>query len=381
MNIIIDIAHPAHVHLLRNFYHEMTAKGNKVIVTCKQIPAAQHLLDIYQIPYIYLGDKKDNIILKALEQIKYNLMLLRIARKNDCTIAIGTSITLAHIAALSKWSLFGKRINAILLDDDDDEVEPLYAKYGHPFADVVLSPQDTPRVTKKVIYYPAYHELAYLHPNRFTPDSSVLDDAGIHYERDAKGNVVNVEPYFVMRFNAFKAHHDVGVVGLTIENKRRMVQLLSQHGKVFITTERNIDEEFMPYQLRVPQDKVHSLLYYATMFVGDSQTMTSEAAVLGTPSIRCNTFVGRIHYLEEEEHRYYLTYGFRPSESEAMFQRVEELLAMGGAELKAEWGKRHEVLLKEKIDYTGFQVWFVENWPKSVEMVKKADAEFWSKFK
>lgn len=208
----------------------------------------------------------------------------------------------------------------------------------------------------------------------------MLDDAGIHYERDANGRVVNVEPYFVMRFNAFKAHHDVGVVGLTIENKRRMVQLLNQHGKVFITTERNIDEEFMPYQLRVPQDKVHSLLYYATMFVGDSQTMTSEAAVLGTPSIRCNTFVGRIHYLEEEEHRYHLTYGFRPENSEAMFERVNELLAMGTAALKAKWGKRREVLLKEKIDYTGFQVWFVENWPKSVEMVKKADAEFWHRF-
>lgn len=381
MNILIDIVHPAHVHLLRNFYHEMTGKGHKVVVTCKHIPSAMQLLDMYGIPYIYLGEKKDNIVLKALEQVWYNMKLLRIARCEKCTIAVGSSITLAHIAALSKWSLFRKRINAILLDDDDDEVEPLYAKYGHPFANVVLSPQDTPRVTKKVIYYPAYHELAYLHPNRFTPDPSVLDDAGIHYERDAKGNVVNVEPYFVMRFNAFKAHHDVGVVGLTIENKRRMVQLLSQHGKVFITTERNIDEEFMLYQLRVPQDKVHSLLYYATMFVGDSQTMTSEAAVLGTPSIRCNTFVGRIHYLEEEEHRYELTYGFRPDASEEMFAKVKELLATGDAELKAEWGKRRTVLLSEKIDYTAFLTYFIENYPQSVEEVRGADNSFWKRFK
>lgn len=381
MNILIDIVHPAHVHLLRNFYHEMTGKGHKVVVTCKHIPSAMQLLDMYGIPYIYLGEKKDNIVLKALEQVWYNMKLLRIARREKCTIAVGSSITLAHIAALSKWSLFRKRINAILLDDDDDEVEPLYAKYGHPFADVVLSPQDTPRVTKKVIYYPAYHELAYLHPNRFTPDSSVLDDAGIHYERDAQGNVVNVEPYFVMRFNAFKAHHDVGVVGLTIENKRRMVQLLSQHGKVFITTERNIDEEFMPYQLRVPQDKVHSLLYYATMFVGDSQTMTSEAAVLGTPSIRCNTFVGRIHYLEEEEHRYRLTYGFRPENNEAMFSRVNELLAMGTAALKAEWAKRRAVLLSDKIDYTAFLTYFIESYPQSVSATRHADAEFWKWFK
>ena len=35
-----------------------------------------------------------------------------------------------------------------------------------------------------------------------------------------------------------------------------------------------------------------------------------------------------------------------------------------------------DVLLKEKIDYTGFQVWFVENWPKSIEMERKADEKF-----
>jgi predicted glycosyltransferase len=137
----------------------------------------------------------------------------------------------------------------------------------------------------------------------------------------------------------------------------------------------------MPYQLRVPQNKVHSLLYYATMFVGDSQTMTSEAAVLGTPSIRCNTFVGRIHYLEEEEHRYHLTYGFRPENSEAMFSRVNELLAMGTATLKAEWAKRRAVLLSEKIDYTAFLTYFIENYPQSVDETRHADAEFWKRFK
>lgn len=381
MNIIIDIAHPAHVHLLRNFYHDMIQKGHKVVVTCKHIPAAMQLLDLFQIPYTYLGEKKDSILLKAFEQLKYNIMLLRIARREGCSISLGSSITLAHVGALSHLSIFRKPISAILLDDDDDEVEPLYAKYAHPFADVVLSPKDTPRVTSKVIYYPAYHELAYLHPNRFTPDISVLDDAGIKYELDKKGNVVAVEPYFVMRFNAFKAHHDVGVVGLTIENKRRMVEMLSKHGKVFITTERNIDDEFLPYQLKVSQDKVHSLLYYATMFVGDSQTMTSEAAVLGTPSIRCNTFVGRIHYLEEEEHRYNITYGFRPENSEAMFEQVKELLAMGPETLKAEWAKRRDVMLKDKIDYTAFQCWFVENYPASVEETKNADEKFWERFR
>ena len=381
MNILIDIVHPAHVHLVRNFYKEMSARGHKVVVTCKHIPAAMQLLEMYEIPYIPMGEKKDSLWLKAFEQMVYNIRLLRIARREKCTIAFGSSITLAHIAALSRLSLFHSRIHAILLDDDDDEVEPLYAKYAHPFAEVVLSPKDTPRKTKRVVYYPAYHELAYLHPKRFVPSEEVLDEAGIAYKKDASGKVTEVEPYFIMRFNAFKAHHDVGVVGLTIENKRRMVELLSRHGKVFITTERNIDAEFAPYQLKVSPEKAHSLMYYATLFVGDSQTMTSEAAVLGTPSIRCNTFVGRSHYLEEEEHRYGLTYGFRPEESKAMFKRVDELLAMGTSELKKEWGERRTVLLSEKIDYTAFLTWFIENYSKSVEETKQGGKEFWKSFR
>ncbi len=365
MNILIDIAHPAHVHLLRNFYCEMMGRGHKVIVTVKDIPAARQLLDLYHIPYIFLGKKSDRLAGKAIEQLRYNWEVLHIARREHIQIGIGSSITLAHVSRLCA-------MKSIILDDDDDAVEPLFAKYAHPFADVILSPEGTPRKSKKTLYYPAYHELAYLHPNRFTPDPKELDEAGIHYTLQ-DGTVTAVEPYFVLRFNAFKAHHDVGVVGLTIENKRRLVDYLRQHGRVFITTERNIDEEFLPYQLKVSPEKAHSLMYYATMFVGDSQTMTSEAAVLGTPAIRCNTFVGRIHYLEEEEHRYHLTYGFRPEQSEAMFQKIESLLALGTAELKHEWAVRCERLLQDKIDYTAFLVWFVEHYPESVDVSKYPD--------
>ena len=60
---------------------------------------------------------------------------------------------------------------------------------------------------------------------------------------------------------------------------------------------------------------------------------------------------------------------------------MEELLAMGTAELKKEWGKRREVLLGEKIDYTAFMVWFVENYPSSVALTKNADEKFWKQFK
>ena len=375
MNILIDINHPAHVQLLRNLYNTLVGNGHTVYVLVKDIPSAKKLMDMYHIPYQQIGEKNDKLFIKGLEQIIYDLKIWWFAMRHKIDIGIGSSINLAHVSRFC-------RMKSIILDDDDDEVEPLFAKYAHPFASVVLSPDGTPRKVKSVVYYPAYHELAYLHPNRFTPDRSVLNEAGVKYEILIDGTVKLLEPYFILRFNAFKAHHDVGVVGLTIENKRRLVNMLSKIGKVFITTERNIDEEFLPYQLKISPEKAHSLIYYATMLIGDSQTMTSEAAVLGTPAIRCNTFVGRIHYLEEEEHKYGLTYGFRPEQSDAMFAKIEELLAMGTANLKAEWTIRRQKILDDKIDYTAFLTWFIENYPSSAREAKgrNADDAFWERF-
>ena len=350
MNVLFDIGHPAHVHLFRNVYHNLVNDGHKVFVTTKNIPSVFRLLDIYGIPYVSFGSKHDSLLIKGLDQIRYNVCLWWMAWSKRIDVGVH-GITVAHISKLSP-------MKSILPDDDDDEVEPVFAKYGHPFGDTILSPMDTHRKSKKTIYYHSFHELAYLHPKEFQPDPSVLQDAGVR----------EGEPYFVLRFNAFKAHHDVGVVGLTIENKRRLVEYLKTKGKVFITTERNIDDEFKPYQLTVSPEKAHSLLYYATMLVGDSQTMTSEAAVLGTPAIRCNTFVGRIHYLEEEEHKYGLTYGFRPEQSEAMFKKIDELLSMPN--LKEEWQQRRQKMLSEKIDYSQFLTWFIENYPESMAVMK-----------
>ena len=352
MNILMDIAHPAHVHLLRNTYFKLVEKGHNVFVTVKDIPAAIILLDRYQIPYIYLGGKRDSLLGKAILQFKYNFTIWKLVVAEKIDIGFCSSMTIAHISRIS-------RMKSVLLDDDDDEVEPLYVKYAHPYANTILSPDCLKRKSSKTIYYSGYHELAYLHPRRFSPDSDVLSDIGLK-ESDI---------YYLLRFNAFKAHHDTGVKGLSLDDKRKLIQTLEKTGKVFITTESEIDEEFRKYQLKVSPEKVHSLIYYASMLIGDSQTMTSEAAVLGTPAIRCNTFVGRISYLEEEQHKYGLTYGFRPENSNAMFAKIEELLAL--TNLKKEWQRRRQEMLADKIDVTAFQVWFIENYPESARIMKE----------
>ena len=363
MRVLIDICHPAHVHLYRNFYFEMLNKENQLLVTTKDLQSTKELLDLYSIPFKSFSKKSDSLFGKVTRQFLFDWEQYKIAKENIIDIGLGTSITNTHVSQVTK-------MKSIVMDDDDDEVQPLFVKYAHPYADCILSPDvlKGKRKRKDTVYYAGYHELAYLHPKRFKPDPEVFNEIGLKPE----------EPFFIMRFNAFKAHHDIGIRGLSIEQKLKLIELLSGWGKIFITTERDIEPELLHYQLEISPEKTHSLLYYAAMFLGDSQTMTSEAAVLGTPAIRCNSFVGRISYLEEEEHKYGLTYGFKPDDFSSLLKKVNELLTIPN--LKEEWQHRRQRMLAEKIDVTAFMVWFVENYPDSARIMRE-EPEYQLRFK
>jgi len=353
LNILIDIGHPAHVHYYRNLAKELSLKGHNIVWSVKYLPIAMQLLDYYGFSYHVLPKKSDSITGKFFKQLQYSYKILRICRKYDIDIAIGTSATIAHISKLS-------RVKSIIFDDDDDKVQPIATIFINPFADALLSPDvlKGKRKRKDAVYYSGYHELAYLHPRRFTPDPNVLKELGLSEN----------EPFFILRFNVFKAHHDIGAQGLSLDQKLQIVEILKPHGKVFVTTERNTEPELLEYKLKVSPEKAHSLMAYATLFLGDSQTMSSEAAILGVPSLRCNSFAGRISYLEEEEKKYGLTYAFLPEDFNKMLIKVKELLNM--PDLKKEWQERRHVMLSDKIDVTAFWVWFVENYPESKKIMK-----------
>ena len=352
MNILIDIGHPAHVHYYRNFAKELGIRGHKVIWTVRNIKIAIWLLEKYGFKYFLLPKKKDSLFNKVLRQIHYNWLIWRICQREKIDLAIGTSVSISHLSRISS-------VHSIIFDDDDDDVQPLVTKFVNPFANVLLSPDSLKgkRKRKDTLYYPGYHELAYLNPNRFIPNPLVLKEAGLSAE----------ERFFIMRFNVFKAHHDIGIKGLNLKQKLMLINELKPHGRVLITTEREIEPELKKYQMKISPEKIHSLMAYASVFIGDSQTMTSEAAVLGIPSLRCNSFVGRISYLEEEEHRYGLTYGFLPSDFDKMIKKLREMLAT--ANLHEIWQNKRKKMLSDKIDVTAFWVWFIENYPESVEIL------------
>lgn len=350
MNILFDIGHPAHVHLFRNVYKALQGKGHMFYITVKDIPAAKKLLEIYEMPYIDLGTKKDSKISKGFKQLNYDWKMFHLVKKFNIELGLGSSITIPHVSKLT-----GMR--SLVFDDDDDAVEPLFVRFGHAFADHIFTPDVIHRKSHKSIYYPGTHELAYLHPNQFTPDPSVLSE----------NNLTPDDTYFILRFNAFKAHHDREGDGLLPDQKSRLIEKLARYGKVFITTEREIEPELREFQLSISPEKIHSFLYYATAFIGDSQTMTSEAAILGTPAFKCNAFAGRLSVPNDLEQNYQLCYAYLPAAFDKMTTDLQHLLKQVG--LKSTWRERVHKLLKEKIDVTAFFIWFLENYPESLSMM------------
>ena len=357
MNTLIDIGHPAHVHLYKNLAKLLKESGHNVFITVKDIPSAKSLLTENNLDYIELPAKSDSLLGKVFRQLRFDWIVYKLVKKYKIEIGIGTSVTNAHVSRLLK-------MQSVLFDDDDDEVQPLVVKWLHPYASVVLSPvslllKNRPRKHKNTIYYKGFHELAYLHPSNFIPNKNVLEELGLREN----------ETFFVLRFNVFKAHHDIEERGLSLEQKLKIIEKLEDKGKIFITTERKIEPELEKYQAPVSNSKMHDLLYYASMFIGDSQTMTSEAAVLGTPSIRCNSFVRRIAYLDEQEEKYGLTFGFLPSEFDLLLNKLDDILSM--KDIKSEWKFKRDKLLSEKMNMSAFMHWLIEGYPDTIKQLQE----------
>lgn len=344
MNILIDIGHPGHVHLLHNVAQKLEQTGHRIHYSVRDIPVAKRLMNHYGMtPWLDLGGKKDTLLGKAWTVVQQDMEILQFVRKNHIELGLSSGLVLSHVSKLTK-------MRSIMFDDDDDAAEPLIVKYGHPLTDLVFTPNCIQRKTRHAVYYAGTHELAYLHPNRFTPDPSVLQRAGIHEN----------ERFFIMRFVALKGHHDIGQQGLTLEQKQSLVELLKPHGRVIITSERTIEPEFEQYRLPVPPEDIHSLMAFSSMFVGDSQTMTSEAAVLGVPALKCNTFAGRLSVPNMFENKFGLCYAYTPDHFEEMLEHIKQLLEKQPRELKDEWHAKRQRMLTEMIDPTEFFVNYIE---------------------
>jgi predicted glycosyltransferase len=311
------------------------------------------LLDGVPYPVKYIPNTKKNSKLSLIRTVAAReFTMWNIARKFKPDVMVGTDIVIAHVGK-------AKGIPAIVLNEDDAKEVPLLANYGFKYASAVLSPSSCniePYDHKKVAY-PGYHELAYLHPNYFTPDREKVKQLS----PDGK-------PYFILRFAELTAHHDDGKKGITNDLAQQIIDALAAFGRIYITSERKLEPEFEKYRIQIKPKDIHHALYFAGMYIGDSQTMAAEAAVLGTPSVRFNDFVGKLGYLEELEHTYQLTYGIPTDRPVLLIEKIKALLAL--PDLGEVWKQRRTHLLEQTIDVAAFMAWFFENYPESHRKVQ-----------
>jgi len=318
--------------------------GHEVEIIGRQKDCLPELLERSGFSYHLIPRRRTNLLVLGWESLKAAALAGSLARRKHIDFMMGVSISIGPAARLTGAT-------SLLFEDDDAKVVPVFAKLGYPIAHYVVTPrclafEDHGR---KHLTYPGYHELAYLHPNRFTPNPDILNELGI------KPN----EKYFIVRLVSLTAHHDIGETGLGTEQAKTIVERLARQGRVFISAETTIDSDLQKYALPTPAEKIFDVLAFADLLVGDSQTMAAEAAVLGTPSLRCNTFAGRLSYLEELEHKYELTAAFLPKDFNKLLVKMDHWLNQPN--LKEKWRQKRQIMLDDCVDVTDWILDLLDN--------------------
>ncbi len=342
MRILFQLGHPAHFHLFKNTIADLQRDGHQTYILIRKKDILEDLLKQSGLPYTNIlpsGKKSLFTLMLRLWRVFCFTLTHRI------NVLVGSTPEVAQVA----WLLHRR---SVVMAEDDAAIVPQFIKSVKPFADNYLSPVSCNNgpLENKTTHYEGFHKLAYLHPNHFTPDPAVVDRYFPHNE-----------PYFLLRFAQLKAYHDVSAnaQGITNEISQSILQKLLPHGKVYITSERPLDLSLEQYRLKINPLDIHHIMAFATLYIGDSQSMAVEAAMLGTPSIRFNDFAGKIGVLEELEQKYHLTIGIPTSQPERLYSTIDSLLAIPN--IHEVFQQRRQQMLDDKIDVASFFTHFIEN--------------------
>lgn len=340
MRLMLDILHPAHVHFFRGFVDEMQRRGHEVLIMARDKDVTLPLLDRYGLPYEVLSRQGKSPPALAVELATRTTRFVRRARQFQPDYLVGL---MGPVIALA-----GRVLPARTIVLYDNESAHKVNRMAYALSDAYWTPSAFAGTFGRKHYrYRSYPQLAYLHPSRFAPDEEVLRRYGLSRE----------QPYFVVRFVSWQSIHDIGESGFSLEGKRRLVDILKEHGRVLISAEGDLPPDLEPYRLRISVEDMHHILAFAQLFVGESSTMASESAVLGTHSVYVSKTGRGVN--DEQQARYGLSDYFTTGQEERVLARVRELLA--DSALKEHTRERQERLLRENVDVTAFLVSYFES--------------------
>lgn len=287
------------------------------------------------------------LLLGVLDIILQDIRLFKFCLFNRPKLMIGTDYSITHIG-------FVLGIPSFVLNEDDFNINKYFCKLAYPFATKIISPMvcDVGKYGYKKIGYDGYQKLAYLHPNYFSPDISVRNKY-----------FSEVEKYVIIRVVNFNAGHDIESLnsGISQELIKEIIAIINTYGfTAYISGETELSDDLKKYSLKIKATDIHHVMYYSSLFIADSQSMIVEASLLGVPSIRFNSFVGKISVMNELEKNYGLTNGIKINEPELLEAKIREILSNVNYRMNLQ--VKRDKMLKEKIDVTELLIKLISNY-------------------
>ena len=341
MRILIDIGHPAHVHLFKNFAWEMQKKGHIILFTCREKEFEISLLKTYGFNYITFGKHYINIVGKLWGLIKFDIVMFKTALdfKPDLFLSAG-SMYAAQIA------FFFRKPHIALEDSENMEQIRLYK----PFTKFILTPNSIPKkYGKKQLGYNGFHQSAYLHPNYFQKNLDIREELGIGPK----------EKVFLLRLVALNASHDWNLKNISDDLIHSIINLFKDKGHIFISSEKPLKKDLQKYKLNILPERIHDFISICDLIVGESGAMTNEAAYLGVPNIL-------IVDIDLNVHKAYTELGLKKHFKQISHSNINEIeLILNDLDaIKLDFQKRSDDYIKNSVDLTNYLIKLVESLSK-----------------
>jgi predicted glycosyltransferase len=273
MKYLFELNHPKHYYQFKYVMQALRAHGNEIMVLARDKDVLLNVLQEEGVPYIVFGKHRKSMSAKILGTFGLMVHYVSIVRKEQPDVFVSKASWYGTATA----KLFHKK--SVIFPDS--EVVKVTNKYVVPLCTKVVTPRSFQLdYGEKHSRVDGIFEDCYLSPQVYHADTSVVEKYGLK------------RPYAIVRFVGWFANHDVGNSGFTLEEKVRLVKTISQYMTVYISSENALPDDLVKYKLPTPASLIHDVLSSADLYIGDSQTMAAEAALLGTPAIRSNSFVG-----------------------------------------------------------------------------------------
>jgi predicted glycosyltransferase len=337
MRILIDITHPAHLHFFRHVIPRLREAGHELKLTGRDKDILRQLAGELDFDLEFFGGSPAGVIGMARTLLGRKRRLRRIVRafQPDVMAALGGTF----IGALGWWC----RVPTVVFYDTENAT--LSNRITYPFAGRICTPAAYLHDVPRQVRYAGYHELAYLAPDVFTPDPAVA----------ARLRGEDGRPYAIVRFVGWEASHDLGMGGIPLAGKRRLIERLRSVGRVHLSSEGPLPPDLEALRFPLPLAQMHDAIAGAAVVVGESSTMASEAAVLGVPSVLVHPRIER-GYTQEQAERWGIVHWYEAAELDPAAERAAELLRGGEAERWRAVGRQIAAASVDVVDFAVRQI-------------------------